>query len=470
MLTALRNLFTSASKLTPAQPTMSKLKVAKGMRDIPPSQGWLRKRVFNSITDIFEKHGGQPLDTPDCELRELLVGKYGEEAKLIYNCEDQGGELLSLRYDLTVPFARYLAMNKISEMIRYSIGKVHRRDNPSIVQGRFREFYQCDIDFAGKYAPMMPDTECLQILCEILQAVNLPSGFVIKINHRMILDGMFELAGVPKSMFKTICSSVDKLDKMSWEDVKKEMCDEKKLDPLVADKIGEYVRKNGGPSLIEELKPDFGQNTNAAKGLEDLRILYEYAKEMEIDQYLSFDLSLARGLDYYTGLIYEAVLTGEDVEVGSVAAGGRYDNLVNSLVDNNFNVPCVGLSIGIERLFVILEANNEPEVGVQCCVGSVGQGLMKHRIKILRELRAKGLRVKCFPEESCKPLQFFQKCERDNIPYTVFFGAKEMEKNMVNLRSVKDRSEASLEVDQLAVELKKRLGLSDETENDNNKT
>lgn len=144
----------------------------------------------------------------------MLTGKYGEDSKLIYDLKDQGGEILSLRYDLTVPLARYLAMSKISSIKRYHIAKVYRRDNPAMTRGRYREFYQCDFDIAGTYDAMIPDAECVKVVSEILSGLDI-GDYVIKLNHRMLLDGMFEACGVPADKFRSICSAVDKLDKVS---------------------------------------------------------------------------------------------------------------------------------------------------------------------------------------------------------------------------------------------------------------
>jgi len=447
-----------------SEPSHLLLKTPKGMRDIGPAQAWQRKRVFHVITECFERHGAQPLDTPVCERREIMAGKYGEEAKLIYNLEDQGGEALSLRYDLTVPFARYLGQNKIQAMTRYQIAKVYRRDNPSITKGRFREFYQCDIDFAGKFDLMMADAECLEILCEILDAIKLPHKFSIKINHRSVLNGLFQVAGVQSDKFKPICSAIDKLDKMSWDEVKKEMCIEKGLPDQTADIIGGYVSKAGDLNLIDELlNSELGRSDDARKGLNELKTLFRFAEHMGIDNYLSFDMSLARGLDYYTGLIFEAVVS-EDVDVGSIAAGGRYDNLVSSLLENpNFHVPCVGLSIGIERLFAILESQqadstNLTESQVHCCIGSIGKEMSAYRLKITSDLRRNGIRVKNLLKESVKPLVLYQTCEKENVPFAIFFGPEDVRNKQVCLKTLSTRQDEKVPLDDLAEQLKGKLG------------
>jgi histidyl-tRNA synthetase len=435
------------------------LKNPKGMRDIWPACH--REAVIQTIGRVFRSHGARSLDTPVCELTETLTNKYGEESKLIYDLKDQGGEALSLRYDLTVPFARFLAQNKIQAISRYQIGKVYRRDNPSITKGRFREFYQCDIDFAGKFDNMMADAKCLKILCEILDKVHLPFNFSIKVNHRAILSGMFQVCGVPPELFKPICSSIDKLDKMSWEEVKQEMCKVKGLDEEVADKINTYVSRSGDSALIDQLlQEEIGQNQDGKKGLEDMKTLYKHTDLMGVSKNIKFDLSLARGLDYYTGLIFEAVIEDNvEVEVGSIAAGGRYDNLVSDLMDNpNFRVPIVGLSVGIERLFAILDTNKGGDF--HCAVGSIGEDVLGERYKIVDALRKRGFFVKDVMKVNVKPLVLYQTCEDESIPYAVFFGRNDMKDNVVCLRDMSTRKDEKIPVDKLADHLMSLLNLN----------
>ena len=309
-----------------------KPKVAKGTRDYLPDQMAIRDQAFTIIRRVFKRHGAVEIDTPVFELKETLTGKYGEDSKLIYDLADQGGELLALRYDLTVPFARFLAVNAVGNIKRFHIGKVYRRDQPQLSKGRYREFYQCDFDIAGVYGRMVPDSECLAVACEILDS--LPIGdFGIKLNHRRLLDAILDLCGVHSNKFRTICSAVDKLDKEPWSEVRREMVEDKGLSGDVADRIGEFVVLKGKPwdlynSLMEAKR--FGNHMGALEAMEDLRILFEYLEAMGKLQFISFDLSLARGLDYYTGVIYEAVCMNGNTQVGSIGGGGRYDNLVAS--------------------------------------------------------------------------------------------------------------------------------------------
>jgi histidyl-tRNA synthetase len=344
-----------------------KPKIAKGARDFTPDQMKIREQAFAAIRRIFKRHGGVEIDTPVFELKEILTGKYGEDSKLIYDLADQGGELLSLRYDLTVPFARFLAMNSVGNIKRYHVAKVYRRDQPQPARGRYREFYQCDFDIAGSYSPMVADAEVITVAAEILS--NLPVGkFLIKLNHRKLLDAIFEICGVPTEKFRPICSAVDKLDKEPWAVVRQEMVEEKGLDAGCADKIGDFVQLNGKPLELTakffETKI-FGNHAAANDALKDLQLLFTYLEAMGSLDYVSFDLSLARGLDYYTGVIYEAVLTDGTTQFGSIAAGGRYDNLVGMFSQSNTQTPCVGVSIGIERVFGIMELKSKQAAAAQ---------------------------------------------------------------------------------------------------------
>jgi histidyl-tRNA synthetase len=334
-----------------------KPKVPKGTRDYLPEQMAIRDEAFTIIRRVFKRHGAVEIDTPVFELKETLTGKYGEDSKLIYDLADQGGERLALRYDLTVPFARFLAVNAVGNIKRFHIGKVYRRDQPALSKGRYREFYQCDFDIAGVYGRMVPDSECLAVACEILDA--LPIGdFGIKLNHRRLLDAILDICGVPSEKFRTICSAVDKLDKEPWEEVRREMVEDKGLSGEVADKIGEFVVLKGKPwdmynSLMAEKK--FGDHTGALEAMEDMRILFEYLEAMDKLKFISFDLSLARGLDYYTGVIYEAVCMNGNTQVGSIGGGGRYDYLVSMFQEAGKVTPTVGVSVGIERVFTLME-------------------------------------------------------------------------------------------------------------------
>uniref|UniRef100_A0AAQ4PBF4 histidine--tRNA ligase n=1 Tax=Gasterosteus aculeatus aculeatus TaxID=481459 RepID=A0AAQ4PBF4_GASAC len=420
------------------------LKTAKGTRDYNPKQMAIRERVFSTIIGCFKRHGAETIDTPVFELKETLTGKYGEDSKLIYDLKDQGGELLSLRYDLTVPFARYLAMNKITNIKRYHIAKVYRRDNPAMTRGRYREFYQC-------------------------------------VNDRRILDGMFAVCGVPDDKFRTICSTVDKLDKMPWEDVRKEMVTEKGLSEEAADQIGEYVSLQGGMELAERLLQDqkMCRSKQACAGLSDIKLLFSYLQLFQVTDKVVFDLSLARGLDYYTGIIYEGVLTQagvapgsteaqngtpaeESVSVGSVAGGGRYDGLVGMFDPKGRKVPCVGVSIGIERIFSILEQKAEASAEkvrtteVQVMVASAQKNLLEERLRLLTELWNAGIKAEVMYKKNPKLLSQLQHCEESGIPLVAILGEQELKDGVVKLRVVASREEVDVSRAALVDEIRRR--------------
>lgn len=469
------------TKLGDGPPQKFTLKTPKGTRDYHPEQMTVRGQVLKSIIECFKRHGAETIDTPIFELKEVLTGKYGEDSKLIYDLADQGGEIMSLRYDLTVPFARYLAMNKITNIKRYHIGKVYRRDNPAMSRGRYREFYQCDFDIAGQYDPMIPDVECIRIVYEILNSLDL-GDFFIKVNHRQILDGMFEVCGVPPDKFRSICSAVDKLDKTPWEDVRKEMIEEKGLSAEAADSIGQYVCLNGLGELVDQLCKDerLSKSKAALTGLEAMRLLMRYCELYGVQDKVLFDLSLARGLDYYTGVIYEAVLKGhmnkptqgdeEGGGVGSVAGGGRYDNLVGMFAKaKNANVPCVGISIGVERIFSILEARahdavkkprtNETEI----YVASAQKNLQEQRMKLCRQLWDACIKTETSYKKNAKLLDQLQYCEDHAISWAVIIGQSELERGVVKLREIKTREETEIPQENLIQEVKLRLNISNGT-------
>ncbi|KAI6661375.1 Histidyl-tRNA synthetase, cytoplasmic [Oopsacas minuta] len=440
------------------------LKCAKGARDFDPQQMAVRDQLFSTITSCFKRHGAVTIDTPVFELKDTLTGKYGEDSKLIYDLQDQGGELLSLRYDLTVPFARYVAMNRIKQIKRYHIAKVYRRDNPSIQKGRYREFYQCDFDIAGQFDPMIPDSECIRVVAEILKELNL-SDFVIKVNHRLLLDAIFSISGVSEANFRTVCSSVDKLDKISWEEVRNELVKEKHIPQETADKIGTYVNLSGDNSLLNKLQTDplLSTNQNAQIAINELQLLYTYCQRLLIGQFVTFDMSLARGLDYYTGVIYEAVLIGgHKYEVGSVAAGGRYDGLVGMFDVKNRAVPCVGVSIGVERLFSIMEQKMKGEkirtTETEVLVMSGEDGFLEQRLSCIAKLWEQNINAELFYKKSSKLLTQIQFCEKEFIPLGVIIATEEQKNGGVKIRNISTREDKFVRDEDMVLEIKAFLG------------
>lgn len=447
------------------------LKTPKGTKDWADKDMVIREAIFTQLSSIFKRHGGVTIDTPVFELREILAGKYGEDSKLIYNLEDQGGELCSLRYDLTVPFARFVAMNNIQNIKRYHIAKVYRRDQPAMTKGRMREFYQCDFDIAGNYDSMVPDAEALSITVEGLTSLGI-KDFKIKINHRKILDGIFQIAGVRDEDVRKISSAVDKLDKSPWEVVKEEITVEKGQSVETADKIGEFVKLNGSlKEIFDVLSQDSAitSNEKAKQGLDDMATLMKYTKAFGIDQYISFDLSLARGLDYYTGIIYEVVTSAsappknaqelkkksknsddasEYVGVGSIAAGGRYDNLVSMFSEasgkKGVSIPCVGISFGVERIFSLIKQRTELSTAIrptatQVFVMAFGggkdwTGYLPERMLVAKQLWNAGIEAEYVYKAKANPRKQFEAAEKSGCPIAVILGKEEYLDNKLRVK------------------------------------
>ncbi|KFY31080.1 hypothetical protein V493_01444 [Pseudogymnoascus sp. VKM F-4281 (FW-2241)] len=495
------------------------LKTPKGTKDWQGDDMVIRDKVFSTITDVFKRHGAVTIDTPVFELKEILSGKYGEDSKLIYDLADQGGEICSLRYDLTVPFARWLAMNReIQNIKRYHIAKVYRRDQPAMTKGRMREFYQCDFDIAGTYDPMLPDAEIVKITTEIFSGLGWEGRYTIKLNHRQILDGIFQVCGVPDDKIRTISSAVDKLDKLPWDDVRKEMTEEKGLDGEIADRIGEYVVLKGQTDLLTKLKADekLMANESMKAGLADMDLLFSYLQSFDALSNVSFDLSLARGLDYYTGVIFEVVTEGsapgsapvtlatasaateappkpskkpakpkgvdgeEDrsndpsVGVGSVAAGGRYDNLVG-MFSGKSQIPCVGISFGVDRIVSITKARmeadknnvqvrkNEVDVYVMAFGGKGFTGLLQERMAICTQLWSAGIKAEFLYKVKPKLQQQFKAAEVNGVPFAVIFGEDEIAKKQVKIKEMgldeghPEKDGVVVDISNLVDEVKRRI-------------
>ncbi|KAI0021003.1 histidyl-tRNA synthetase, class IIa [Xylariomycetidae sp. FL0641] len=493
------------------KPPKFELKTPKGTKDWQGKDMVIRDKIFNTITEVFKRHGGVTIDTPVFELKEILAGKYGEDSKLIYDLADQGGEITSLRYDLTVPFARWLAMNKdVQSIKRYHIAKVYRRDQPAMTKGRMREFYQCDFDIAGTYDAMLPDAEIIRIITEVFNGLGWQGSYTVKLNHRKILDGIFQVCGVPDDKIRTISSAVDKLDKLPWEDVRKEMTEEKGLDAEVADRIGEWVVLKGKRDLLEKLQSDekLAANESMKQGMADLDLMFTYLEAFNALGVVSFDLSLARGLDYYTGVIYEVVTEGsapnttpaaeevvpapkkknkksttdpdEDrssdpsVGVGSVAAGGRYDNLVG-MFSGKTQIPCVGISFGVDRIFSITKArmaadktselvrNNEVDVYVMAFGGKGFNGLLKERISVCASLWEAGIKAEFLYKVKPKLPNQFKAAEVNGVPFAVVLGEEELAQGQVKIKEMglrdghPEKEGVLVKLSEVAEEVKQRL-------------
>lgn len=311
---------------------------------------------------------------------------------------------------------------------------------------------RCDYDIAGQYPLMVADSEVLKVLTEILDALPGIGPYKVKLNHRKLLDGMLSLCGVPEDKLRTICSAIDKLDKEPWSVVRAEMVDTKGLDAAVADRLEPYVKIVGSPAdVLAQLKADadFASQPSCAEALAELSVLFEYLTALGCVDRISFDLSLARGLDYYTGVIYEAVRTGPSL-VGSIAAGGRYDGLVGMFA--NKAVPAVGLSIGIERILNILEEDELKRGRIkrsntQVLVGSIGDGLLLRRMQLAQALWSRGLAAEYLYDSNPKPKKQLDYVLAQQIPYVIWIGEDELKQGLVKIKDMALKKEEMVPID-----------------------
>ena len=333
----------------------------------------------------------------------------------------------------------------VQHIKRYQIAKVYRRDQPAIARGRLREFYQCDFDIAGLYDSMIPDAEILSVISEVFDAFEM--GITIKLNHRKVLDGVFGVSGVPEDKIRAISSAVDKLDKLPWEDVRREMIG-KGLENEVADRVGGYVQRSGGlREMIEYIRSEsaLGKNESVLDGIADLELLSSYVEALGVIEKVSFDLSLARGLDYYTGLIYEVVPIRSNqsmIQVGSMAAGGRYDGLVGTYTNGRRSLPCAGISFGVDRIFTILDGrrkvknkkalSSETDVYIMAFGDKDFDGLLLERLRVARRLWDAGIRTEF--SLKVKPRQASQFDAAKEVPIAVVLGQDEVAAGQVRVK------------------------------------
>ena len=401
-----------------------------GVRDYNTTEMLKRSFMLEKITNIFNLYNGKEIDTSIFEFTNILQFKYGEDEKLIFNMKD---EKISLRYDLTVPLVRYLIMNKIEKGKFFRIGKVYRCDTPILSKGRLREFYQCDLDIIGSYDLMFSDAECISIINDILHNLEIEK-FIIRINNRKIIDTIFKICNVPKKLFNKITSSIDKLDKYDWKYVSDEMC-QKGLSNEIIVELESYFTKNLSLTELEEV---IKLKKGNLSGIQELQKLFSYLDAYKIKSF-EFDLTLVRGLDYYTGTIFEVIVPNTDI--GSIAAGGRYDNLINSY-SNSMNIPCVGMSIGFERIFLLtnMKSVNKCKVYIVTC----GNLDISYKIDLVKKLRENNICCDMSYKKKAKVLDQFQYAEVNDIPFCIILGQDELNKGIYKVRNTQSREEKDI--------------------------
>jgi histidyl-tRNA synthetase len=409
--------------------------VLKGMRDFLPEQMLLRQHVLNTFRGVFERYGFEPIETPVIEYLETLTGKYGEDEKLIYSFKDRGDRDVGLRYDLTVPLARFVA-NHRNELTfpfkRYHIAPVFRADRPQ--RGRYREFWQCDADIVGTKS-MMADAEVVSVWIDALDAINMP-GFVVHINHRKLLMSLAEVAGVPDEQTPTIHRAIDKLAKIGEDGVLNEM-QKNGIPEDAARRVLDLVSIAGEPGeIFDELEKRLAGNKLAEEGSSELRSLFKFLEQMGADsQHYTLDLTLARGLDYYTGPVFEAMSV--DANIGSLGGAGRYDGLVGMF--SGEDLPATGCSLGLERIFDVIQEQHlvkAPSTVSRALVTIFNEDTIGESLALVGDLRRGGIPSEIYAGEKLELRRQLQFANRKGIPRTLILGPDEIDRGEVILREM----------------------------------
>lgn len=443
---------------------MAKPLLLKGTRDFLPHQVNKREYLFSTIRSVYRKFGFQPIETPAMERSETLLGKYGEEGdRLIFKVLNNGdfmsgvdtdassGKVASqiskraMRYDLTVPFARFVSQhrNEISfPFKRYQIQPVWRADRPQ--KGRYQEFFQCDGDVVGSDS-LLHEVEFIQIFDEVLSKLGLDQ-FSIRVNNRKILTGMAEVSAC-LDQFSDMAVILDKLDKIGMEKVKEEWAkrglEEKSIETLAS--LFEIPEEKA----LDELSNRLQSSEVGMKGVQELRYVVEMAKEIGLRKAdLQLDFTLARGLDYYTGCIFE--VTTDDHAIGSICGGGRYDDLTG--VFEFPGVSGVGVSFGADRIYDVLEATekwpNDLEMNSRILFVNFGEEEAKHCMRILSNLREDGIACELYPS-SAKMKKQMKYADDKGIPYVALLGSDEMENGTVKVKSMESGEQKQVAVSEL---------------------
>jgi histidyl-tRNA synthetase len=394
----------------------------KGFRDFLPKQMAIRNRVISTLKQVFESYGFSEVATPTVEYAEVLTGKYGEEAeRLMYLFKDPGGRDVGLKYDLTVPLARISAQypELPKPFKRYQIQPAFRAENTQ--KGRYREFYQCDLDTVGT-SSAVADAEILAVISDSLQALGF-SDFTIRINSRKILFGI--------TSSPTVLQSLDKLDKKSEEEVGQELLDK-------------------GLSQ-EEISQVFARLKSSSPDAELQRVI-EMATQLGTTN-IRFDPALVRGLDYYTGTIFETVVSKP--KIGSITGGGRYDKLIQSL--GGPDLPAVGTTLGLDRICdVIEELNLWPEIPIsptKVLVTIFSQELLESTLKVSAQLRSSQINTELYPDADTKLEKQLKYASTKEIPFVIIIGPEEMESNLIKLKNMQTGEQKQITLDQCLQEL-----------------
>lgn len=442
------------AKLTPRNP--------RGMRDFLPVEMHKREYVMGVIREVFESFGFEPIYTPVMELQETLLGNYGEDAeKLIYHAQHtKGSEDLALRYDLTVPLSRFFAQHENDLPLpfkRYHIAPVWRGERPG--KGRFREFFQCDADIVGVKGPAA-DAECAAVVYMALTRLGF-QDFTIKINNRKLLTGIGIYAGVPNEKLGDLYRSIDKTDKIGLDGVAKDLRGNGLADDVVERMVNLLgIQTDDKAQMLADLRAELGHIEVAAEALDDLDSLVQLLPAFGVsDAHTAFDFTMVRGLGYYTGIIYETVITKPE-NVGSVQGGGRYDELIGLF--RSQSLPTTGISLGIERLIYLMDQLDLypaalGKTAVQVLVTVFGMDTLPDAAKLASELREAGLRAETYLDDRKGLGKQFGFAESKGIPLAVILGTDEIAAGVAKVKDLVAREEYEVPRDQLAAKIQQLL-------------
>ena len=441
-----------------------KPRVPRGMRDILPEQMIRRQYVIDVIRGVFEEFGFEPLQTPALELSEVLTGKYGPDAeKLIYQAGHVGGkEDISLRYDLSVPLCRVIAMHPQlpKPFKRYQIDPVWRAERPQ--KGRYRQFFQCDADTVGSES-MLADAENVTLVYQVLTRLGFKQ-FEININDRKLITGIGQFAGVPTEQLGGLYRSIDKLDKIGLAGVRAELAENQIPEPVI-EKLLALLEVEGDAAtatVLNELNAQLGDSEAAREGISELEELIGYLTTLGVpDEFYRVNVAMVRGLEYYTGPIYETVV--EEPKIGSITGGGRYDELIGSFSKQGY--PATGTSFGIERIIDVMEEFDmfPSAVGktvTQVLVTVFDADLVHESLKVATLLRQSGIRTEVY----CRPARIsaqIKYADTKGIPYAVILGSDEVEAGTVAIRDLANRAQHIIPRDELVGQVR-QLSESDE--------
>jgi len=430
------------------------------MRDFLPESIFLRRKIIDIFRGVFEKYGFLPLETPAVEHMDILKGKYGEDERLIYRLEKrsdkESAEELGLRFDQTVPLARVIAMNPsiVFPFKRYQIQPAWRAERPQ--KGRYREFIQCDVDIVGSDS-LIADCEIIAVTNEALMSIGFKK-FKVLLNHRKILKGIADFAGIGNEKFQSMCTGIDKFDKIGFEGVQEELYRRGFAKDQVA-RVMEVIKIEGDlDAKIRQLKNVFKRSEDGLFGLEQIEAIYKNLESFDLDEKrVQFSIVLSRGLDYYTGPVYESLI--EEPKIGSLSGGGRYDNLIGHFAGKD--IPATGTSFGLERIFDVYEEVTSEKILYQpteVIVLNFTEELIPQALKILKTLRANDVKADIYYNSKKDLRGQLAYASGKNIPFALILGPDEFKDEKIIIRDLSKREQAIIPIGEMLSELKRMIG------------